>query len=564
MNLSLFDEKIRPLVEKGRARGYLTFDDVQRFFKKENLDISMSDELVILLGKAGIDLLEKAVETPSLADAESEDFDGEDYIEMEEDSEEGAFASELDNVFSIDTDDSSSHGGVDPLRAYLQDMAKAPLLSREAEMNLAKRIERARRKFRHSVLYSHVAMRMAINTLKKVHLGVLSFDRTVKVADSEDLGKAQILARMPQNLETLETLSTRSKLLFRQLLSKKTPSSLRAEVRGQFLRIRRKMIVLVEELSLRTRKMHAVMRQLEQLADQMVEIRNRLKNGSLSTNQRIQLRQDLFRLMVLTQDSPNGLKRRVEKMKRLYSELNSTKQELSCSNLRLVISVAKKYRNRGLSFSDLIQEGNMGLMRAVDKYEYRRGNKFSTYATWWIRQAITRAISDQVRTIRVPAHMIDVLSKVRRTASALMQEKGRRPTEEEIAVSAGISPEDCALVSSFVSSPISLDHPVGENEDHSFAEIINDDHSDRPEHSASNELLRKRMGAVLNTLSPRERKIICLRYGLDNGYSYTLEEVGRILRVTRERIRQIEMKAIKKLQHPTRSDQLVGFLEKVS
>jgi RNA polymerase primary sigma factor len=236
------------------------------------------------------------------------------------------------------------------------------------------------------------------------------------------------------------------------------------------------------------------------------------------------------------------------------------KPELSSGNLRLVVSIAKKYRNRGLSFLDLIQEGNTGLMRAVDKYEYRRGFKFSTYATWWIRQAITRAIADQARTIRIPVHMIDVLMRLRNAAKKLLQEMGREPTTEETAAAAGITLEETERVLDIGRHPISLDRPIGEGEDGCFGEFVQDTGTEAPHKLANNGLLRERIEELLKTLTFREREIIRLRYGLADGYSYTLEEVGRIFKVTRERVRQIEAKAVAKLQNPVRSRYLEPFV----
>ena len=264
--------------------------------------------------------------------------------------------------------------------------------------------------------------------------------------------------------------------------------------------------------------------------------------------------------MLLTKESPRSLAQRVETIHQQFLEYDNVKRQLSSGNLRLVVSIAKKYRNRGLSFLDLIQEGNTGLMRAVDKYEYRRAFKFSTYATWWIRQAITRAIADQARTIRIPVHMIDVLSKLRNTQKALLQEMGREPTTEEIAIRAGTTVEEVRRVLDIGRHPVSLDRPVGDGEDNSFGEFVEDVTSDNPVRLANNGILRQKIESLLKTLTYREREIIRLRYGLGDGYTYTLEEVGRIFKVTRERVRQIEAKAVGKLQHPIRSHQLEGFL----
>jgi RNA polymerase primary sigma factor len=278
----------------------------------------------------------------------------------------------------------------------------------------------------------------------------------------------------------------------------------------------------------------------------------------------VHLRRELRALLVKTAESPSSLAGRCETLVRQFRDYEQVKRQLSSGNLRLVVSIAKKYRNRGLSFLDLIQEGNTGLMRAVDKYEYRRGFKFSTYATWWIRQAITRAIADQARTIRIPVHMIDVLSKLRNTAKRLQQEFGREPTTEETARAADLSIEETRRVLHIGRQPVSLDRPVGETEDSSFGEFVEDRGTHSPISSATHGMLRDKIEALLKTLTYREREIIRLRYGLGDGYMYTLEEVGRIFRVTRERVRQIEAKAVKKLQHPVRSGQLAGFLDAVA
>ncbi|HQX52513.1 MAG TPA: RNA polymerase sigma factor RpoD [Planctomycetaceae bacterium] len=239
-------------------------------------------------------------------------------------------------------------------------------------------------------------------------------------------------------------------------------------------------------------------------------------------------------------------------------------RDLSGGNLRLVVSIAKKYRNRGMTFLDLIQEGNTGLMRAVDKYEYRRGYKFSTYATWWIRQAITRAIADQARTIRVPVHMIETMTRLRAASRTLLQDIGREPTVEEMAELAGVPMEEARRVMRISRQPISLDKPIGESDDSAFGDFLEDRSKDSPVSNAASEMLKDKIDIVLKTLTYREREIIKLRYGLGDGYTYTLEEVGRIFKVTRERVRQIEAKAVRKLQHPVRSRQLQGFLEGIA
>ena len=267
--------------------------------------------------------------------------------------------------------------------------------------------------------------------------------------------------------------------------------------------------------------------------------------------------------MFLTLESPASLRGRIKEVGHRFDQYEEAKRDLSGGNLRLVVSIAKKYRNRGQSFLDLIQEGNAGLMRAVDKYEYRRGYKFSTYATWWIRQAITRAIADQARTIRVPVHMIETMTMLRNVTKQLFQEHGHDPSVEAIAEAAGISLEETRRVLKIARQPISLDRPVGENDDSNFGEFVEDDSVGSPLSAATSEMLKDKIDHVLKTLTYREREIIKLRYGLGDGYTYTLEEVGRIFKVTRERVRQIEAKAVRKLQHPVRCRQLEGFLDMV-
>ncbi len=299
----------------------------------------------------------------------------------------------------------------------------------------------------------------------------------------------------------------------------------------------------------------------------MNEIQQRLteiRDNPLARDEVANLRRELKDLMQLTQESPRSMRRRCEVFRKQFEEYEAVKRQLSSGNLRLVVSIAKKYRNRGLSFLDLIQEGNTGLMRAVDKYEYRRGFKFSTYATWWIRQAITRAIADQARTIRIPVHMIDVLSKLRNMQKQLQQDLRRTPTTEELAEAADISVDEVRRIMDIGRHPVSLDRPIGDGDDCSFGEFIEDHSSDNPVVNATNGILRDRIESLLKTLTYREREIIRLRYGLGDGYTYTLEEVGRIFKVTRERVRQIEAKAVRKLQNPVRSQQLEGFLKGVA
>lgn len=550
-----FDHELQELISRGKSQGYLTYDEVTHYLPDEAINPDKLDNLLILLDELGIELVEDA----SDVGAATADDNG-----------DGVAAA--DDLAGLPFDEGQATSPVeepirwssDPIRLYLSQMAEIPLLTREQEIALAKKIEVTRKRFRRTVIGCHLVMRATINTLARVYKGVLPFDRTVKVSLTERLTKEQILARMPYNLATLEKLLESNRRDFNRLINRRTPGSIRARARRRFLRRRRKALTLVEELSLRTRRVQAMMQQMEQVCQRMYQLRSaiaRLPNSPENAHQRANLRRELRDLMVMTQESPESLRRRCETMRRQFRDYEEAKRQLSGGNLRLVVSIAKKYRNRGLSFLDLIQEGNTGLMRAVDKYEYRRGFKFSTYATWWIRQAITRAIADQARTIRVPVHMIDALGKLKHATRRLMQELGREPTSHELAEAMNVPAEEVRRILGMGRQPVSLDRPVGESEDTAFGDLIEDGASERPERAANNGLLRQRIEALLKTLTYREREIIRLRYGLGDGYTYTLEEVGRIFKVTRERVRQIEAKAVRKLQHPVRSQLLEGFLQ---
>jgi RNA polymerase primary sigma factor len=539
------DADLSVLIATGREQGYLTFDQVNAYLPDEAVDPEKIDSLLVALEEQGIELMD-APPAPASADSADEPV--------------AASAPRRDEAITTPP----SNAGNDPIRMYLAQMAEIPLLTRREEISLAKRIEVTRKRFRRAILGCSYSMQTTVDTLRRVHEGKLPFDRTIKVSLTERLTKEQIQARMPHNLATLDHLLEQSRDDFRRLISKRTTSEEAKAARIRFRRSRVKALALVEELSLRTRRVQPLVKLLRGMSARMDRIQQDLrlmKAGELTCDDQADMRKELRDLMLATLESPRSLRTRVAALEKLKVEYEAAKRNLSASNLRLVVSIAKKYRNRGLSFLDLIQEGNTGLMRAVDKYEYRRGFKFSTYATWWIRQAITRAIADQSRTIRIPVHMIDVLSKLRTTGKRLLHEFGREPTAEEMASAAGVPLEEARRVLDMGRQPMSLDRPVGESEDASFSEFVEDVGVASPQQSTTHGLLRDRIDSLLKTLTYREREIIRLRYGLTDGYTYTLEEVGRIFRVTRERVRQIEAKAVKKLQHPVRSRQLENFME---
>jgi RNA polymerase primary sigma factor len=452
----------------------------------------------------------------------------------------------------------------DPVRMYLTQMGEIPLLTRQQEIYLAKKIELTRRRFRTKLLECDYVIQQAYKVLKRVHDGELPFDRTVQVSVTDRLEKDQILGRLPHNLRTLDILLKRNRRDYLVALSRTQSKNKRHAAWTRLSRRRRRSVRLVEELGLRTQRIEQMIRTLEDFCRRIGELRAKIdahKRDKGPAAERKPWISEYRAILVATQETPKSLLNRVMMLKVVYSEYQQAKRELSEGNLRLVVSIAKKYRNRGLSFLDLIQEGNAGLMRAVDKFEYRRGFKFCTYATWWIRQAITRAVADQSRTIRIPVHMVETMSRVRNVSRQLLQELGREPTLEETARKARTTVDEARRVLAMSRYPISLDRPVGNSEDSHFGDLLPDGTAESPATGASQEMLRTRINKVLKTLSYREREIIKLRYGLGDGYSYTLEEVGHIFKVTRERIRQIEAKAVRKLQQPSRSQELVGFLD---
>jgi len=536
---------IDELLKKGKETGFVTYEELNENLPDDVFTADKIDAILVKLDEHGIELIDEAEQ------------EGRNKHIQPHLSKEGEKAPLPAPAVRID----------DPVRMYLTQMGEIPLLTRDQEIRLAKRIEITRRRFRTKLLSSDYAMRECLKILDRVSDGVQPFDRTLHFDSTEDRDREELSKRLVANVTTIDKMLERNREDFKTLRESGVSRKRTVEVLRRISARRRKAVKLLEEVSIRTRKVQHLMTRLGRLADRAESLRRDIQRAGKRRRNSPRVKaagEEMKRIREAVVEDFTSLRRRVRAVEKRFEQYEDAKRHLSAGNLRLVVSIAKKYRNRGMSFLDLIQEGNTGLMRAVDKYEYKRGYKFSTYATWWIRQAITRSIADQARTIRIPVHMIETMSKLRNIAKQLVQELGREPSIEEIADRAELSIGETRRVLKISRHPISLDRPVGESEDSYFGDFIEDDTAESPVTVASQTMLQDKIEQVLNTLTHREREIIKLRYGIGDGYTYTLEEVGKIFNVTRERVRQIEAKAIRKLQHPVRARRLEGFLAGLS
>ena len=603
---------VSDLVELGRQRGWLSYEELNNTLPDEMVDPERLDEFLALMDRVGCEMVDgleyrgrlyraskadgipaglkagpknlpKTFRAMSVAGGERGDetarltrslngapkkvaAQAEEDVAEAEALDQKALQREIDEA--IAADENAGKRIDDPVRMYLTQMGTIPLLTREEEIRLAKKIETTRMIFRRRCLESDYVVGQAVETLRLVHTGELPFDRTMRISTAETNAKEKIAKRIPCNLGTIEKLLELNRRDWDALdaAAKAKDETACKELKERIQTRRRRMAALTEELCLRTGRIIPLMRKLRSIAKKMHDLLNDLRRAEkfpkkFDAEDVEVMKEELSGLRSLVLEEPEELTRRVKELNTVFWEYEQAKRDLSGGNLRLVVSIAKKYRNRGLSFLDIIQEGNTGLMRAVDKYEYKRGYKFSTYATWWIRQAITRAIADHARTIRIPVHMIETMSKLRNIQKTILQATGIEPTMDELAEKAGMSVVETRRVMKISRHPVSLDRPVGESEDSYFGDFIEDERQGMPSETAAQDMLKQRIEQVLRTLTYREREIIKLRYGIGDGYTYTLEEVGRIFKVTRERVRQVEAKAIRKLQHPVRARKLQGFVD---
>ena len=478
----------------------------------------------------------------------------------------------VDDVFDADfphesaseEETGSSGGADDALGLYLKQMGAIPLLNREKELSLAMRLEKSRQRYRRSVLFSWWSLERIVNMFERIHAGEMPIDPQIDVVHSLKLDRESILKRLPYNLRTLRKLIRTAHRDFANELRTRTASG-RTRVQRQRWRNLRQAIRLVEELSPRTELLDAMVEEFDRVYHGMREMEVIANQSGRSAHVRVQATRAAKELRykmreVLT--TPDDMERLLRVIRRRQTKYQQWRSDLAEGNLRLVVSIAKKYRGRGLAFADLIQEGNRGLMRAVDKFEHRMGFKFGTYATWWIRQGIQRALADNARTVRVPCHQVSILAAIERVRGELLVQSGREPTVEQIAKVLGTTPEETKSLRAVARQPLSLHEPMGDDAERALSEFLDDRHVISPGDNVDATLLKERVVEVLRSLAPREREVIELRFGLKDGTPRTLDEVAQCYGITRERIRQIEARSLSKLRQPVRSSRLAGFADK--